>query len=261
MGGLAPALPARRASAIPGGGLARLVACLPCLYLLFCPLSPLPPSPVGKGETQSLFRRGLRPRHPCIKPLAALTEPAKQVPEVGLCLLRGGVAAAFRYPAKVRLRRRQFGAKPIEQPFYWQCRQPRRGGTGGEELRRLRWSSPPGQGQQVPRGFSPLRAPQRQVEPMPPGAIPPAGAGRARSAGDRPSCATPLGTCTAGTVSVANGLMQGCRGRSPRRNKLIVSPFPTGEGGWGIGGRKVNQRQDRQAPKRASPLRAPQRQG
>ena len=31
------------------------------------------------------------------------------------------------------------------------------------------------------------------------------------------------------TVSVANGLMQGCRGRSPRRNKLIVSPFPTGE--------------------------------
>ena len=65
-GGLAPALPTRRASAIPGGGLARLVACLPCLYLLFCPLSPHPPSPVGKGETQSLFRRGLRPRHPCI---------------------------------------------------------------------------------------------------------------------------------------------------------------------------------------------------
>ena len=30
-GGLAPTLPARRASAIPGGGLARLVACLPCL--------------------------------------------------------------------------------------------------------------------------------------------------------------------------------------------------------------------------------------
>ena len=30
--------------------------------------------------------------------------------------------------------------------FSEQCRQPRRGGTGGEELRRLRWSSPPGQG-------------------------------------------------------------------------------------------------------------------
>ena len=35
---------------------------------------------------------------------------------------------------------------------YEQCRQPRRGGTGGEELRRLRWSSPPGQVEQVPQG-------------------------------------------------------------------------------------------------------------
>ena len=139
----------------PAGGLPGWSPAYPAFNLLSCPLSPQPPSPAGKGVPQSLFRRGLRPRHPCIKPLAALTEPAKQVPEVGLCLLRGGVAAAFRYPAKVRLRRRQFGAKPIEQPFYWQCRQPRRGGTGGEELRRLRWSSPPGQGQQVPRGFSP----------------------------------------------------------------------------------------------------------
>ena len=39
-------------------------------------------------------------------------------------------------------------------------------------------------------------------------------------------------------VGAANGLMQGCRGRSPRRNKLIVSPFPTGEGGWGDRGHK-----------------------
>ena len=64
MGGLAPALPARRASAIPGGGLARLVARLPCLYLLFCPLSPQPPSPAGKGVPQSLFRRGASPPAP-----------------------------------------------------------------------------------------------------------------------------------------------------------------------------------------------------
>ena len=63
-GGLAPALPAQRASAIPGGGLARLVACLPCLYLLFCPLSPHPPSPVGKGETKVISCKGLRPLHP-----------------------------------------------------------------------------------------------------------------------------------------------------------------------------------------------------
>ena len=46
-------------------GLARLVACLPCLSLSFFPLSPHPPSPAGMGEIFSLFRRGLRPRHPC----------------------------------------------------------------------------------------------------------------------------------------------------------------------------------------------------
>ena len=38
---------------------------------------------------------------------------------------------------------------------YEQRRQPRRGGTGGEELRRLRWSSPPGQGEPVPQGGKP----------------------------------------------------------------------------------------------------------
>ena len=44
-----------------------------------------------------------------------------------------------------------------------------------------------------------------------------------------------------------------CKGRSPRQNKLIVSPFPGGEGGRGDGGRKANYRQGRQATKRASP--------
>ena len=38
-------------------------------------------------------------------------------------------------------------------------------GTGGEELRRLRWSSPPGQGEQVPPGFSPGDA--RGEAPLP----------------------------------------------------------------------------------------------
>ena len=60
-GGLAPALPARRASAIPGGGLAFFAARLPCLYLLFCPLPPRPPSPVGKGETLGYFMQGASP--------------------------------------------------------------------------------------------------------------------------------------------------------------------------------------------------------
>ena len=45
-----------------------------------------------------------------------------------------------------------------EMLFFGQCRQPRRGGTGGDgtirrkRRRRLRWSSPPGQGEQVPPG-------------------------------------------------------------------------------------------------------------
>ena len=49
-----------------------------------------------------------------------------------------------------------------------QCRQPRRGGTGGDgtirrkRRRRLRWSSPPGQSEPVPQGFSPLRVRRRQ---------------------------------------------------------------------------------------------------
>ena len=56
--------------------------------------------------------------------------------------------------------------KPIELLFYWQCRQPRRGGTGGDgtirrkRRRRLRWSSPPGQGEQVPPGAPPLASPR-----------------------------------------------------------------------------------------------------
>ena len=47
------------------------------------------------------------------------------------------------------------------------------------------------------------------------------------------------GTCLARSVSAAGGLMPGCRGRSPRRNKLWVSPFPPGRGlgGWGQEGK------------------------
>ena len=44
-----------------------------------------------------------------------------------------------------------------------------------------------------------------------------------------------LGTCLTGTINAASGSGQGCRGRSPRRNKLWDSPFPPGrgQGGWG----------------------------
>ena len=41
------------------------------------------------------------------------------------------------------------------------------------------------------------------------------------------------GTCLPRTINAAGGSGQGCRGRSPRRNKLWESPFPGGEGGRG----------------------------
>ena len=72
------------------GGVPSLSPAAPAFNLLSCPLSPRPPSPAGKGETKSLFRRGLRPRHPCIRPFAAFTEPAKQVPAGRLSLGVGG---------------------------------------------------------------------------------------------------------------------------------------------------------------------------
>ena len=127
-GGVPPALLARRALAVPGGGLPSLSPVAPTFRLLSCPLSPRPPSPAGKGETQSLFRRGLRPRHPGVEP--AVT------------------------------------AKPTEFFYLERCRQPRRGGTGGDgtirrtRRRRLRWSSPPGQVEQMPHGERPP-APRR----------------------------------------------------------------------------------------------------
>ena len=61
------------------------------------------------------------------------------------------------------------------------------------------------------------------------------------------------GARIAEAVSAANGLMQGCRGRSPRRNKLLVTPFPAGEGG-GIGARrKTKGRVSRQRRGQATP--------
>ena len=47
----------------PAGGLPSLSPAAPAFSLLFCPHPP-DPLPGGKGEPQSLFRRGLRPLHP-----------------------------------------------------------------------------------------------------------------------------------------------------------------------------------------------------
>ena len=64
----------------PSGGLARQVAGSPCLELYLLPPSPIPPFPTGRGGAQSLFRRGLRPRHSCTESPTALADAAVQEP-------------------------------------------------------------------------------------------------------------------------------------------------------------------------------------
>ena len=68
----------------PAGGLPGRSAARPALSFICCPHPPFPPSPPGKGESQSLFRRGLRPPHPCTEPSTALADAAVQEPGGGL---------------------------------------------------------------------------------------------------------------------------------------------------------------------------------
>ena len=56
----------------------------PAVSMISCPHPPAPLPPPGKGESQSLFRRGRRPRHPCPESPTALANAAVQVPGGGL---------------------------------------------------------------------------------------------------------------------------------------------------------------------------------
>ena len=71
------------------------------------------------------------------------------------------------------------------------------------------------------------------------------------------------GARIAEAVSAANGLMPGCRGRSPRQNKLLVTPFPAGEGGWGGDRGQERKQKARSAGDKAGkpPQWIPERQG
>ena len=109
----------------PQGGLAFFVARLPCLSLCFLPPSPYPPSRREGGEYYFISPGATAPGTPALNRLRHLQLLPSRHPAQGAC---------------------GSPQKRQEAVPYEQCRQPRRGGTGGEELRRLRWSSPPGQG-------------------------------------------------------------------------------------------------------------------
>ena len=183
------------------GGLPSLPPACPAFSLL---CRPHPPSPLprwGRGSPKVYFAGGSAPGTPALNRLRHL----QNLPSG--CLAHGSL---------------RFGAKPKEPPFHGQCRQPRRGGIGGDgtirrkRRRRLRWSFPPGQGEQVPLGFSP----------------PPPGTAAVRLAGDQPG-KPPLGEWFAPAPSAAWAQPRGCKGRSPLHEITINLPFPIGEGAGG----------------------------
>ena len=86
-GGLAPALPARRASAIPGGGLPGWSPAYPAFGLLSCPLSPRPLPRWGRGRPRFFHARGFAPCIPGAEPGRHLeggrtTRPAGGLPSL-----------------------------------------------------------------------------------------------------------------------------------------------------------------------------------
>ncbi len=143
----------------PAGGLLSLPPADHAFSFLLYPLSPRPLPQRGRGRLKVYFAGGSAPGTPALNRLRHL----QNLP--------------YKYPAaEIRgLPQNRQEAVPYEQ-----CRQPRRGGTGGDgtirrtRRRRLRWSSPPGQIEQVPRwlAFFVARRSHLSLAFLPP--IPPA---------------------------------------------------------------------------------------
>ena len=292
----------------------------PAVSMISRPHPPAPLPPPGKGESQSLFRRGLRPRHPCTEPSTALADAAMQVPGGGLPG-RSPARPTFSFisfphppsppfptgrgllvfickglrPLHPRARAESgTGCTCVAGARRWLARQ-----VAGSPCLKLYWLPPSplppfplrGRGSlkvyfaggfapgtpalnrlrhlqtlpyRCPAGGLPGRSPGRPALsfigcPHPPPAPLPVGKGafsflmqgasplaspgaesmvcckpdRKQFPASGAARVQPPGTTAAKSISAANGLMPGCRGRSPRRNKLIVSPFPAGEGGRG----------------------------
>ena len=87
--GLPLAVPVDLAATVSGGAACPLCRLLP--LPLACFIAPIPPTrarralfPAGRGRPRLFHARGFAPCIPSIRPPAALTEPAKQVPCGGL---------------------------------------------------------------------------------------------------------------------------------------------------------------------------------
>ena len=208
-------LPVDFAAVVPKG-----VACLSCRLPTpplpsFLPPIPPTPFPGGEGGDSKFISPGAPPPAP----------PA-------LNRLRHLQNLPYKYPAAeiCGLPQNRQEAVPYEQ-----CRQPRRGGTGGEELWRLRWSSPPGQVEQMPHG---------ERSPDPRRAAPEQG----RIARWRRGL-----PCLAGSAGVSGTRLR--RGGFGRRLDL-PPPSPTG-GGQGQGSTPKAGVGRRQRGKTSSPVAAP----
>ena len=240
-GGLASALPARRASAVPGGGRACFAACLPCHCgarggrvgfgrLLTLPLdffsAPIPPPPLprwGRGRFLLSYARGCAP---CIPG----AEPARHWFALPLWKTQWGACPGVAGAAGVSGTRR--GGVPALSPAYTATVVP----GGGVPALLPAYTAfsfvflplsprPPSRRE----GGDFLFSYARGCAPCIPGAEParhwlclwetgslgfvvaPAPAGATGTRVVKTNC--PRGTCMAETVSAASGLMPGCRGR------------------------------------------------
>ena len=133
----------------PAGGVPSLLPAAPAFSLLFCPPSPRPPSPVGKGENITLFRRGLPP-------------PAPRA----LNRLRHLQSLPSRYQTGVCLRRRQFGVKPTGSGSLRAEPAAKERGDRGRGTSAFEMVLSPGAGRaSVARGAAPLNFPQHHGKP------------------------------------------------------------------------------------------------
>ena len=177
-------------------------------------ISPLPPSPAGKGEIQGYFMQGA-------SPLASPGQNPRGTGKGGKPRARRGGCLVWRPPTPPLV---YFFAPIPPTPFP--------GGEGGSRLFHARGFAPC-----IPRAEPGRHLHDQRFLFVYGGAVP-----AAKERGDRgrgTSAFEMVLSPGAGRASAANGLMQGCRGRSPRRNKVKISPFPGGEGGRGDRGQKI----------------------